>query len=85
MIHLPHPAIAHLPVATVLVICLHNLFSLPATTPTKGLGYFLNFFMQYKFLNHCHTSYRLAYEDGSERSKTLAFKLPTTQTKTYNT
>jgi hypothetical protein len=60
-------AIAHLPVATRLVICLHNLFSLPATTPTEGLGYCSNLFMRYKFLNHCHTLYRLAYEDGTDR------------------
>jgi hypothetical protein len=44
MIHLSHPAIAHLPVATVLVIFHHNLFSLPATTPPERLGYFSNLF-----------------------------------------
>jgi hypothetical protein len=67
MIHLPPPAIAHLPVVTVLVICLHSLFPLPATTPPKGLGYCLNLLTHYKFLDRCHTSYRLAYEDGIDR------------------
>jgi hypothetical protein len=67
MIRLPYPAIAHLPVASVLVICLHYLFSLPATTPLEGLGYCSNLFMHYKLLNRCHTLYRLAYEEGTDR------------------
>jgi hypothetical protein len=66
MIHLPHPTIAHLPMATRLVICLQNLFSVPAITAPEWLGYFSNLFTHYKFLNHHHTSYWLTYEDGTD-------------------
>jgi hypothetical protein len=71
MIHLPHPAIVHLPVATVLVIFLHNLFSLPTTTtppplPASGQATVQTFSLHYKFLNRYHTSFLLAYEDGTD-------------------
>jgi hypothetical protein len=34
--------------------------------PPEGLGYFSNLFTHYKFLSRCHTSYRHAYEDGTD-------------------
>jgi hypothetical protein len=67
-IHLPHSLTAHLTQATVLVIGLHNMFPVPATTPTNGLFYCLNLFMHHKILNRCHTSYPLNYADGTECS-----------------
>jgi hypothetical protein len=67
MIHPPHPAIAHLPVSTMLFIFLHNVFSLPATTHPEGLCYCSKLFTHYKFVNRSHTSYVLAYEDGTDR------------------
>jgi hypothetical protein len=52
--------------------CLHNLFSLPAPTPTTSSRGTQAIFRTFSrtiphFLNRCHISYLLAYEDGTDR------------------
>jgi hypothetical protein len=82
MIHLPHPAIAHLPAGTMLVSCLHNLFSLPATTPTPFQLVARQLFEPF----HCTTNFSTAVTlhtyspikmEQTQCSETLVFKLQT--------
>jgi hypothetical protein len=77
MIHLPHPATAHLPMQSMWLIASKPAFYLLPTPPPEGLGYFSNLFPHYISPPLSLRTYSPMKVERTECSETLSFKLQT--------